>query len=156
MRAKADDLQDVPAPERGKNRAVCRKEVRQALSDLVNIENLGREIAMALAEYDQEIADKTKDCVDKVSKEGVNELKKSSPKLTGGYRRGWQKREAYRDTRTKRNIVHNQTDYQLTHLLEHGHASRYGGRVKPKVHIKPVEESMIESLETKIEEAVKG
>lgn len=40
-------------------------------------------------------------------------------------------------------------------MLEYGHASRYGGRVKPKVHIKPVEESMIESLETKIEEAVK-
>ena len=125
------------------------------MSDLVNNENLGREIAMALAEYDQEIADKTKDCVDKVSKEGVNELKKSSPKLTGDYRRGWQKREAYRDTRTKRNIVHNKTDYQLTHLLEHGHASRYGGRGKKKKKIKNVEESMRERLENKIEEGGK-
>lgn len=58
------------------------------------------------------------------------------------------------DTRTKRNTVFNKTDYQITHLLEYGHASRNGGRVKPSVHIKPVEEKMITELQERIEKAV--
>ncbi len=121
-----------------------------------DINNVAAEIARGLAEYDQSVANDIKKIVDDVAAEGVSELKQTSPKLTGSYRRGWRKKQSYSDSRTKRNTVYNKTDYQLTHLLEYGHASRYGGRVKPKVHIKPVEERMIESLETKIEEAVKG
>ena len=118
-----------------------------------NINTAGAAIAEALAEYDQEIADATKRITDQVAKEAVDALKKSSPKLTGSYRKGWRKKQSYADKRTKRNTVYNETDYQLTHLLEHGHASRNGGRVRAIQHIAPVEQAAIEALQERIEAA---
>lgn len=118
-----------------------------------NINTAGAAIAEALAEYDQEIADATKQITDEVAKEAVDSLKKSSPKLTGSYRKGWRKKQSYADKRTKRNTVYNKTDYQLTHLLEYGHASRNGGRVRAIQHIAPVEQAAIEALQERIEAA---
>lgn len=118
-----------------------------------NINTAGAAIAEALAEYDQEIADATKRITDEVAKEAVDDLKKSSPKLTGSYRKGWRKKQSYADRRTKRNTVYNETDYQLTHLLEYGHASRNGGRVRAIQHIAPVEQAAIEALQERIEAA---
>lgn len=118
-----------------------------------NINTAGTAIAEALAEYDQEIADATKRITDEVAKEAVDDLKKSSPKLTGSYRKGWRKKQSYADRRTKRNTVYNETDYQLTHLLEYGHASRNGGRVRAIQHIAPVEQAAIEALQERIEAA---
>ncbi len=118
-----------------------------------NINTAGAAIAEALAEYDQEIADATKRITDEVAKEAVDSLKKSSPKLTGSYRKGWRKKQSYADKRTKRNTVYNETDYQLTHLLEYGHASRNGGRVRAIQHIVPVEQAAIEALQERIEAA---
>ena len=118
-----------------------------------NINTAGTAIAEALAEYDQEIADATKRITDEVAKEAVDALKKNSPKLTGSYRKGWRKKQSYADKRTKRNTVYNETDYQLTHLLEYGHASRNGGRVRAIQHIAPVEQAAIEALQERIEAA---
>jgi hypothetical protein len=118
-----------------------------------NINTAGAAIAEALAEYDQEIADATKRITDEVAKEAVDALKKSSPKLTGSYCKGWRKKQSYADKRTKRNTVYNETDYQLTHLLEYGHASRNGGRVRAIQHIAPVEQAAIEALQERIEAA---
>lgn len=118
-----------------------------------SINTAGAAIAEALAEYDQEIADETKRITDEVAKEAVDTLKKSSPKLTGSYRKGWRKKQSYADKRTKRNTVYNETDYQLTHLLEYGHASRNGGRVRAIQHIAPVEQAAIEALQERIEAA---
>lgn len=118
-----------------------------------NINTAGAAIAEALAEYDQNIADATKQITDEVAKEAVDTLKKSSPKLTGSYRKGWRKKQSYADKRTKRNTVYNETDYQLTHLLEYGHASRNGGRVRAIQHIAPVEQATIEALQERIEAA---
>lgn len=119
----------------------------------VDIKELADEIVAGLEEYDQNIADSVKQIVDDVAKKEVDELKANSPKLTGSYRKGWTKKQTYSDGRTKRNTVHNRTDYQLTHLLEYGHASRYGGRVRAIEHIKPVEEKGIQELENLIKEA---
>lgn len=122
----------------------------------VNIDDLAKEIATGLTEYDQQLADDVKKIVDDVAKEGVAQLKATSPTLTGSYRKGWTKTQSYSDKRTKRNTVHNRTDYQLTHLLEYGHASRYGGRVRAIEHIRPVEQSMTRELEARIERAAGG
>ena len=51
-------------------------------------------------------------------------------------------------------VVHSPTDYQLTHLLEKGHAKRGGGRVKARVHIAPAEKAGIEKLKTEVEKGI--
>ena len=120
----------------------------------MNVDKLADELARALTEYSQEVADGIKKAADDVTKEAVSSLKKTSPVLTGSYAKGWSRKTQYESRSAKRNTVYNRTDYQLTHLLEHGHASRNGGRVAPKVHIKPVEEKAVADFEKKVRGAI--
>ena len=120
----------------------------------MNVDKLADELARALTEYSQEVADGIKKAADDVTKEAVSSLKKTSPVLTGSYAKGWSRKTQYESRSAKRNTVYNRTDYQLTHLLEHGHASRNGGRVAPKVHIKPVEEKAVADFEKTVRGAI--
>lgn len=113
--------------------------------------DLSREIAKALAEYTNEVTEGLEKAKEKVAKATVQELKKTSPKLTGDYAKGW---------RTKKvgtaQVIHNATDYQLTHLLEHGHAKVNGGRVPGIPHIRPAEQKAIEEFTKQVEKAIRG
>lgn len=97
--------------------------------------------------------------VDEAASEAANaikdNLKRTSPRKTGSYAKGWavkKQNAAY--------IVHNKTDYQLTHLLENGHdVVAYGkkvGHVNPKPHIKQAEQLGIEYFEDLIAKKVGG
>ena len=85
-----------------------------------------------------------------VAKETVQKLRNSSPKKSGSYARGWKV-----STQGDDYVVHNATDYQLTHLLENGHITRNKkgtyGRTPAHKHIKPVEEWAIDELPQRIE-----
>lgn len=63
---------------------------------------------------------------------------------SGKYTRDWAVKLRSRSyssvTMTEEYTVYNKKDYQLTHLLEKGHVSRNGSRVRPFEHIKPAEE----------------
>lgn len=103
---------------------------------------LSKEIEKCLAEYTEEVSDALDKTKGDLGKLAVAELKATSPKSkskrSGTYAKGWTKKK-----RGKTIIVHNK-EYQLTHLLEKGHAKVNGGRVEAKEHIKPVEEGLQE------------
>ena len=120
------------------------------------IDNIASVLADELQKYSDEVAEEAKQAGDDVSQELVENIKNDSPKKTGKYAKGWTSKVEYEDKNNKRVRVYNKTDYQLTHLLEYGHAKAGGGRVEGKAHIRPNEEKAIKQLEKKIEEAVKG
>lgn len=116
---------------------------------MASVNNLANEIARELLRYAHLVEEDVKVAQEDVAKELVSTLKQTSPKKTGDYRKGWRaKRQG------NKIVVHNATDYQLTHLLEKGHAKVGGGRVAPKVHIALAEEKAVEDYIERIERAV--
>ena len=71
---------------------------------------------------------------------------------TGKYRKGWKVTSRQKHRGDTEQIVHNKTDYQLTHLLEYGHAGPNGGRNVSRAfeHIKPVADKCPEIFEKKL------
>ncbi|WP_075313549.1 HK97 gp10 family phage protein [Bacillus wiedmannii] len=106
------------------------------------------ELARELQRYANVVEDKLENEIDEVSDIAVGKLKQDSPKKTGGYRKGWRKKKEGNSV-----VVHN-IKGQLTHLLENGHAKAGGGRVPAQVHIRPVEEYVINELPRRIERAL--
>lgn len=108
-----------------------------------------------LNEYSSDIQEAITTTAQEVAKEGVSELKNTSPKRTGKYRKGWRQKtdkgRGYVEC-----IIYNATDYQLTHLLEKAHLKRNGGLTTPKVHIAPVEQKCISTYEKKVESIIKN
>lgn len=89
-----------------------------------------------------------------VAKETALKLRNTSPQKTGDYAKGWKAgKQRHGDW-----IVHNATDYQLTHLLENGHVIRNKkgtyGRTHPIKHIEPVEEWAADELPRRIMEDI--
>ncbi len=118
---------------------------------VIKIDALSNEIANALKEYTTEVEEGLEKAKKKVAQDGAKTLKATSPKKTGKYAKGW----AVKKEGTSY-VIRNRTRYQLTHLLEKGHAKVGGGRVAPVVHIKPVEDSVIKEFENEVERVIKG
>ena len=116
-----------------------------------NINNLAAEINRTLANYAHGVGEEIEKVAEKVAKEGALRLKANSPIKSGSYRKGWKAKKVGKSW-----VVHNATRYQLTHLLEKGHAKVGGGRVPAKVHIAPVEDEMIDEFVQGVEEAIRG
>lgn len=120
----------------------------------INIEGISNEFAKILSEYTDEVEEGMLQAREKIAKNTVKRLKTTSPKKKsngGRYAKGWRVAEV-----KGKIIIHNKTDYQLTHLLEHGHAKVNGGRVAAIVHIKPAEELAIKEYIEETERMIKG
>lgn len=124
----------------------------------VPVNKVTNAISEALAEYSQEVAACSDECVDYLAEKCVEKLKSTSPrrKKNGGtYAKSWFVDTAYSKLGNKRVLVRNKL-YQLTHLLENGHATKGGkDRVKAIPHIKPVEEWAQEELPKCFKERMK-
>ncbi len=89
-------------------------------------------------------------------------LKKGGPyqERTGKYTKDWTADQrgsrASAVSGLKGYSVYNKKHYQLTHLLEHGHQSRNGGRVKEFTHIAQVNDQVGEMAARKIENKLRG
>ena len=115
-----------------------------------NINNLASEIARQLQQYSNVLKEDVEKAAEEVADEGVQKLKAKSPKRYGRYASSWTKKKV-----GTKWILHNSKHYQLTHLLEKGHAKVKGGRVPAVVHIKPVEEFVVDEFIRKVEEAAR-
>ena len=121
---------------------------------MAKTESVTAQMTELLDEINKDIEQSAKTNIQAVAKESVVKLKNTSPVKTGSYAKGWG---------TKRNgdmdvIVHNRTDYQLTHLLENGHVIRNKkgtyGRTHGIKHIAPVEEWVVDELPRRILEDI--
>lgn len=107
---------------------------------------LNREINEGL----KEVADKT-----------AETLRQGGPynERSGKYTRDWAVKLRSRSyssvTMTEEYTVYNKKNYQFTHLLEKGHVSRNGSRVRPFGHIKPAEELAEQMAISEVNKAVR-
>lgn len=93
----------------------------------IKISSLASEVVKSLKEYSESLSEEVNKAADIVSKELVSDIKNDSPTLTGNYKRGWHRKRV-----NGKYVVYNKTDWQLTHLLEHGHSQKHNGkRYKP-------------------------
>lgn len=129
------------------------------MSRTVKADKLADAVNEILKAYGDHVTAGMKEAVKKIADEAKRETRNASPKRTGKYRKGW----AVKDTSTRLSaeaIVHNRTSYQLTHLLEKGHALRRGGRtighVKAFPHIGPAEERAVKNFEKAVEKLAEG
>ena len=119
----------------------------------ISIEDLYGEVEKTISDYAKSVDEKTAELTVEYGKIAKNMLRDKSPKLTGDYAKGW----AYKKQKSDQGmnvVIHNRTDYQLTHLLEFGHAKRGGGRVRAIPHIKPVEEQIQEEFPAALARAI--
>ena len=123
------------------------------MSDIVcSIDNFGDVLADALSQFSDEETHKVKNIVTESAKNCAKDLRKTSPKKTGKYAKGW---TAHKDSETNLDVtytIHNKAKPSLTHLLENGHAKQNGGRVEAIPHIAPAEQKMEEDIDSKISE----
>ena len=121
---------------------------------MAKTESVSAQMKEVLDEVNEDVKNSTKKNINIVSKESVAKLKSTSPRKTGSYAKGWgTKKQGEMDV-----VVHNRTDYQLTHLLENGHVIRNKkgtyGRTHPVKHIAPVEEWAVDELPRRIMEDI--
>lgn len=113
----------------------------------IKVDQLAKEIEKTLTDFigvTEEACDKG---VRETAKDAVQALRNAHPSGSGQYgswdeyNSGWRVMQTKTDKRYHRKAtIHNETDYQLTHLLEKGHALANGGRARAFPHIAPVAE----------------
>lgn len=116
------------------------------------ISGIADEIARQLKRYNLILKEDIDAASKELTKDAVDELRNSSltPRLTGDYAKGW------KQSKVKGNwVAHNETDYQLTHLLEEGHAKVGGGRVPAYPHIEPIARKVADKFEERIDDIVR-
>lgn len=122
-----------------------------SILDVVNILN----------DYSENIQEAIAEEAEKIANEGKDTLKRSSPinskntKHKGRYAKGWRVRVT-KGRGFVNCVIHNQTDYRLTHLLEKGHLTRNGGKTRAIIHIEPVHDKCIVAYEKSVERIIKN
>ncbi len=114
-----------------------------------------------LNEYSSDIQEAITDKAEEIAKSGQQKLKSTSPQSKrnssrkGKYAKGWRVKTT-KGQGFVNCIIHNATDYQLTHLLEKSHLTRNGGRTNPQKHIEPVHDECCQNFEKGVEEIIKN
>lgn len=120
----------------------------------VKVDDLTKAILTELENFKDVTDEACEKGVSETAKTAVKALRSAHPAGSGqygswdeSYNRGWKVMQTKRDKRyNKKATIHNETDYQLTHLLEKGHALVGGGRTRAFPHIAPVAEQCEDEL----------
>lgn len=119
------------------------------------------DISDILEEYSEDIQEAITEKAEEVAEIGKDKLRSSSPKnkrnssRRGKYAKGWRVK-TIKGKGFVSCIIHNATDYQLTHLLENAHLTRKGTLTTPQKHITPVHDECCENFEKGVEKIVKN
>lgn len=129
------------------------------------MKSVTQQINEILETYGREVNNKVREIAVDVAKDTAKDLKRTSPKQKGRgssrggkhYANGWVAEYENIPGGGVRTIVRNKTSYQLTHLLENGHAivNQYGAtgkRVAAIKHIGPAEERGINEYLRRLED----
>lgn len=122
----------------------------------IKIDSLSAEVMKELRKYADVTTEKVKDATEKAAKTVKDEIKENAPSNTGKYSKSWTIKKAKETSTSLELVVHSKNKYQLTHLLEFGHAKRGGGRVAARPHIASAEEKAIKVFEDEIKEAIEN
>lgn len=121
----------------------------------VSVDNLADAVMEGLKEYADLTTDGMKKSVKDAGTTVRKEIQQTAPKKTGAYAKSWAVKKMKETSNSLTVTVHSKNRYQLSHLLEHGHAKRGGGRTRAFPHIAPAEEKGITQLEEDIERCIK-
>ena len=125
------------------------------MAQTVKIDQLADTVMKGLEDYAKLAADDLKADVQKAGKTVKQQIESTAPRKTGKYAKSWAVKKTRETTDSIQLDVHSKNRYQLTHLLEHGHAKRGGGRTRAFPHIAPAEQAGIEQLTRDIERDLK-
>lgn len=117
----------------------------------IDIDDLADEIMEGLMEYADLATDTVKKAVKKAGNTVKKEIQATAPSDTRKYKKSFKVTKRKETSNALEVTVHSKDRYQLTHLLEKGHAKRGGGRVSAIPHIAPAEEKGIRKLAEEIE-----
>lgn len=117
----------------------------------IRIDQLADTVMKGLEDYAKLAASDLKTDVQKAGKKVKEQIESTAPKDTGKYAKSWAVKKVKETSDSIEVVVHSKTRYQLTHLLEFGHAKRNGGRVAARPHIAAAEQAGMEQLQREIE-----
>lgn len=125
---------------------------------MTNINDFAKAMMSQLTQYTDDIINDVYDIIEDEANKLASNIKKDSPKSndkTKHYANGWKVGKDKNGLR-KIYIVYNANKPTLTHLLEYGHVSRNGGRVKGYPHIDKNSQGAREKIVKRIEEEIDG
>lgn len=123
----------------------------------IKIDDLAAAILGELESYSQAVTDELKKAVEVVAAEANEEIKNriAFKQRTRDYVKAFRLKTTYESKFAKRKTWYvTNGQYRLTHLLEHGHALRQGGRARAYPHIKYGEELAQRRMEELAKEAI--
>ena len=114
-------------------------------NNVIDLSDLTSEVGSILSMYAKNVTETTEKWLEKTAKDTAKDLKKTSPRRSGQYAKGW--------SATKKDghwYVHNKKRPGLAHLTEFGHPIVRNGRVVGKAeaepHIKEAEQRAINNV----------
>ena len=122
----------------------------------MNLDSFADAVAAELESYSEEVDAVMQDEIDRMTDEVVEDLKTDPdiPEKTGDYKKGFYKKKLAKGRGYNRNVVANKK-YQLTHLLEYGHATQTGGMTRAYPHWSKAQKK-VETLDERVAKRLNG